>query len=72
VNSAGATHDGADGICIEEGHIDLHGEAWAIGRFEAQRDLWEASPDKFGAVVLNISWNWPLNIFGLVYRGTDA
>lgn len=70
-NTAGGVFPGITGVSIEEGHVALHGEAWALERFEAQRGQWEGDPDRFGVQVLNIAWNSGIQEAGLVYRGTD-
>jgi hypothetical protein len=67
-NSAGAVFPGIDGITIESVHIvDEH---TTLAAFAAQRSLWEASANKYGDTVLNIAWDYDLNIAGLVFRGT--
>lgn len=71
-NTAGATFSGIDGITIEDSKIISMGEAAARAAFETQRTNWQNSSNRYGDHVLNIAWDYNLNIAGLVYEGTTT
>lgn len=76
MNSAGEPYQlNCDGIWIEAGHFPLHagpgdplGELWALQQYATQFAYWNASPVKYGTVVANAAYDYPLQVAGLVAR----
>lgn len=69
-NTRGDTYTELDGITYEG--ITAGTEAAARVIFETQRTNWQNSANRYGDHVLNIAWDYNLNVAGLVYEGTTT
>jgi hypothetical protein len=68
------TYSVVDGVSVEAAHIVSQGEVVTKSQFAAQNNLFEKNPWRFrraGKSVLNIAWDYPMKIPGLVMQGLD-